>query len=134
MLSRCARGKNALFCHGPVTTPVRPSSPNSSVLARRGPRIAQYVLVVLIVVVAVDALVGEKGLLDRMKAGTEIQSLQSTLGRARVENARLAEQARRLREDPVAIEELARRDFGFMKPGERLFIVKDVRPDGAKKP
>jgi cell division protein FtsB len=121
--------KNALFCHGRVTTSARPSGSASSTLARRGPRIAQYVLLALIAVVAVDALVGEKGLLDRMKAGAEIRGLESTLGRARAENGRLGEQARQLREDPVALEELARRDFGFIKPGERLFIVKDVRPD-----
>ena len=110
----------------PVTTLLRPSGSNSGALARRGPRIAQYVLLVLIAVVAVDALVGEKGLLDRLKAGAEIRGLEATLGGARTENGRLTELARRLREDPVAVEELARRDFGFIKPGERLFIVKDV--------
>ena len=115
-----------------VPTPLRPSAPNSGTLARRGPRIAQYVLLVLIAVVATDALVGERGLLDRIKAGAAIRGLEAAVGRARAENARLNEQARRLREDPAAVEELARRDFGFIKPGERLFIVQDVRPDETK--
>lgn len=124
--------KNALFCHELVPTPLRPSRPNSGTLARRGPRIAQYILLVLIAVVAVDALVGEKGLLDRLKAGSEIRALEATLGGARAENSRLGDQARRLREDPGTVEELARRDFGFIKPGERLFIVKDVKPEQAR--
>ena len=34
--------------------------------------------------------------------------------------------ARRLREDPAAIEEIARRELGLIKPGERVFILKDV--------
>ena len=31
-------------------------------------------------------------------------------------------EARRLREDPTAIEELARRELGLIKPGEKVFI------------
>jgi len=34
--------------------------------------------------------------------------------------------ARRLREDPSGIEDQARRELGLIKPGEVLFIVKDV--------
>jgi cell division protein FtsB len=33
-----------------------------------------------------------------------------------------------LKEDPAAIEEVARRELGLIKPGERLFILKDVPP------
>ena len=38
----------------------------------------------------------------------------------------LRDMARRLREDPAAIEEQARRELGLIKPGEVLFIVKDL--------
>jgi cell division protein FtsB len=34
--------------------------------------------------------------------------------------------ARRLRDDPAAIEEQARRELGLIKPGEVLFIIKDI--------
>jgi cell division protein FtsB len=33
-----------------------------------------------------------------------------------------------LREDPNAIEELARRELGLIRPGETLFIIKDIPP------
>jgi cell division protein FtsB len=33
-----------------------------------------------------------------------------------------------LREEPAAIEEEARRELGLIKPGETLFIVKEVPP------
>jgi cell division protein FtsB len=45
---------------------------------------------------------------------------------------RLREEARRLREDPTAVEEIARRELGLIKPGERLFIVKDLVSTGRR--
>ena len=49
--------------------------------------------------------------------------------RQRTENDRLREQIRRLSgEDPTAIEEIARRELGLIRPGERLFIIRDVTP------
>ena len=50
----------------------------------------------------------------------------------RVENQRLREQARRYREDPSAIEELARKDLGLIKPGEKLFIIRDQPAPGPR--
>jgi cell division protein FtsB len=44
----------------------------------------------------------------------------------------LREDARRLREDPAAIEEIARRELGLMSPGEKLFIIRNVEPPAGK--
>ncbi len=76
----------------------------------------------------VDAIVGEKGLIAMLKARQQYEALEQSLARARSQNSQLREEARRLREDPAAIEEIARRELGLMKPGEKLFIIKDVRP------
>ncbi|MGH9959122.1 MAG: FtsB family cell division protein [Pyrinomonadaceae bacterium] len=95
----------------------------------RGRRALQYLLVFVSCVLVVDAVVGEKGLTAMVRARQEYEALELSLARSRGENARLREEARRLREDPVAIEEIARRELGLMKPGERLFIIRDVRPD-----
>jgi cell division protein FtsB len=78
--------------------------------------------------VAVDALVGDRGLLAMLRARKEGEELSATIARERAENARLREDARRLAEDPAAIEEVARRELGLIKPGERVFIVKDIPP------
>lgn len=94
----------------------------------RGRRALQYVIVFVSCVLVVDAIVGEKGLIAMMKARQAYQALEESLGRARSENARLREEARQLREDPITIEEIARRELGLIKPGERLFIIKDLRP------
>ena len=99
---------------------------------RRRRRAIQYVVVLIGCVIIVDALVGEKGLLAMQKARQQYQALESALAGARGDNDRLREEARRLREDPSAIEDLARRELGLIKPGEKLFILKDVPPPAAK--
>jgi len=58
--------------------------------------------------------------------GLRYSALERSLERSRTENAALREMARRLREEPAAIEEQARKELGLIKPGEVLFIVKDI--------
>ena len=100
---------------------------------RRGRRAVQYVLILVGGVLIVDALVGDKGLVQTLKKRDEYRALEQTLVRTRSENARLREEARRLREDPSAIEEIARRELGLIKPGEKLFIIRDVPPAGSRR-
>jgi cell division protein FtsB len=97
-------------------------------LGRRGQRIARYVLGFITVVLVIDAIVGEKGLLALLKARQDFHAVEDALQRSRQQNIDLREQARRLREDPSAIEEVARRELGLIKPGEKLFIIKDQPP------
>ena len=78
-----------------------------------------------------DALAGDRGLLAMLRVRGQYNALASTLARERADNARLAERARRLREDPAEIEDVARRELGLIKPGEKVFIIKDVEPPRA---
>lgn len=91
-------------------------------------RLVQLALLFVASVIVVDGLIGERGLLAILRARQEGERLAATIAHQRVENARLREEARRLREDPTAIEEVARRELGLIKPGERVFIVKDIPP------
>jgi cell division protein FtsB len=102
------------------------TQPNQFV--RRGRRLARYVLGLVTVILVIDAVVGEKGLLALLKARRDFSAVEQALGQARHENIQLREDARRLREDPTAIEEMARRELGLIKPGEKLFIIKDAAP------
>ena len=88
----------------------------------------QYLVLLVGCVLVVDALVGDKGLIAMVKARQQSKALETSLGRVRADNAKLREEARRLREDPTAIEDIARRELGLIRPGEKLFIVKDVEP------
>ena len=91
----------------------------------RSRMIVHALLLLAAAVIVLDALAGDRGLLAMLRVRREYKELAATVARARADNARLAEQARRLREDPAAIEEVARRELGLIKPGEKLFIIKD---------
>jgi cell division protein FtsB len=93
---------------------------------RRG-RIVRYLIIAVGCVLIIDALVGDRGLLAMVKALQQYRSLETSLVRSREDNAQLREQARQLREDPQAIEDIARRELGLIRPGEKLFIIKDVK-------
>jgi cell division protein FtsB len=95
---------------------------------RRSRRILKSVFLLAGCVLVIDALVGDKGLLAMIQARQEFRNLEQSLADVRAENARLRDEARRLREDPSAVEDLARRELGLIKPGEKLFIIRDVAP------
>jgi cell division protein FtsB len=94
----------------------------------RNRRILHVSLVLVVAIIVLDALAGDRGLLAMLRARHEYDQLAASVSRQRAENARLRDQARRLREDPGAIEEIARRELGLIRPGERVFIVKDIPP------
>jgi cell division protein FtsB len=96
-------------------------------------RIIEVLLIFAAVLTLVDGLVGNRGLPAILRARHEYDELAAGIARQTAENARLREEARRLREDPAIIEEIARRDLGLIKPGEMVFIVKDVPPPAARK-
>jgi cell division protein FtsB len=100
--------------------------PTKAPPAGRGRRLLRHALIFITLVIVIDAIAGEKGLLALLQARREYSALERSLDRARTENAELREMARRLREDSTAIEEQARRELGLIKPGEVLFIVKDI--------
>jgi cell division protein FtsB len=98
-------------------------------------RIVQWLLVGVAIVVLVDALVGDRGLLAMLRARQEHDEIAGAIARQRTENARLRDVAKQLREDPATIEEIARRDLGLIHPGEKVFIIRDVaRPSGVTPP
>ena len=94
----------------------------------RNRRIVHWLLLFVASVIVVDGLVGDRGLLAMMRARHQYDELSATIARHRADNARLRDEARRLTEDPSAIEEIARRELGLIRPGERVFIIKDVPP------
>jgi cell division protein FtsB len=89
-------------------------------------RVVLLLLLVFAAIVVIDALVGDGGLLAVMRAQKHYGSLATGLERLKAENEQLREANRRLRDDPAALEEAARRDLGLMKPGEKVFIIKDL--------
>lgn len=96
----------------------------ASTFRRRG---VHLLLMFVTLVLVVDALIGEKGLMESMRAQRQYQELVSSLDTLRRENAGLRDDARRLKEDPATIENLAREELGLIRPGEVVFILKDEK-------
>lgn len=78
-------------------------------------------------VLVVDGLAGDSGLLERVRASREYAAQARAVEGIRSENQQLREEILRLRDDPAAIESVARQELGLIKPGELLFIVRDVK-------
>ena len=91
-------------------------------------RLLQYGLAFVTILLVADALVGDKGFLDALRARKQYREVTAALAQRRQENARLREEIRRLREDPARIEAVAREELGLMRQGEVLFIVHDEKP------
>jgi cell division protein FtsB len=94
----------------------------------RNRRFVHWIVLFVASVIIVDGLVGDRGLLAMLRARHDYDVMSAAIARQRADNARLRDEIRRLTSDPAAIEEIARRDLGLIKPGERVLIIKDLPP------
>ena len=79
----------------------------------------------------VDAIVGDRGLLTMLRARQQYEAATAALAQQKAINEQLRADIERLSNDPAAIEELARGELGLMRPGEKVFIIKDLKPPAA---
>jgi cell division protein FtsB len=117
----------------PAPAAIRP--PRSRRRVRVGPdvrerrrRILRDVLLAGAAILIVNAVVGENGYLATLRARQEQERVRAEVTRLRQDNQQLRELARRLKVDPIAQEEAARRQFGLIRPGETLVILRDAKP------
>jgi cell division protein FtsB len=92
------------------------------------------VLVLVLVLAVVDGVFGERGLLANIDVRQRIAAKQSSIDEMTTRNDTLTEEIRRLREEPSAVEELAREELGLIKDGELLIILRDTPPTTAQPP
>jgi cell division protein FtsB len=59
----------------------------------------------------------------------KIEALRGELDALRAENARLSAEITDLRQNPRAIERLAREELGLARPDETVFLIRDASPD-----
>jgi cell division protein FtsB len=95
---------------------------------------AQVALGFVAALLIVNALIGDRGYFELHQVKRDHALAVAELTQARQRNAALRERARRLRDDPQAIEEAARRELGLMKRDEFVFIVRDVPAAAAARP
>jgi cell division protein FtsB len=100
---------------------------------RRRRRIVEAVLIFAACLFLIDALIGDNGWVASRRAREESAALERELAEAKAEQETLIEEARRLTSDQATLEDAARRDLGLIKPGEKIFRIRDVAP-GATNP
>jgi cell division protein FtsB len=114
--------------------PRRPSSRRSlhSTLAVRDRRrkLFRYALAAGVAVLIVNSVVGENGYLATLRARRQLEVLASEVAKLEADNEQLRELGKRLKDDPTALEDAARRELGLVRQGETLVIVRDGKPAG----
>ena len=90
-------------------------------------RLLNRLLIFATIVLLVDSLVGDRGVVERTRARRVYQQEAAALEAMRAENDALRDRIHRLRDDPAAIESIAREDLGLIRPGEVLFIIRDLQ-------
>ena len=88
-----------------------------------GPRMLAGVAIVL----AANAVFGERGVMETVRARQAYAAGAADVGRLRQESAALRDEMQRLREDPDTIEAVARGDLGLIRRGEIVITVRDLR-------
>jgi|SoiMethySBSTD1v2_1073268.scaffolds.fasta_scaffold158259_4 cell division protein FtsB len=94
----------------------------------RRQRILIWGLSIGLCVLLVNALIGENGYLATLRSERENAIAMAALARIRLENRQLQQAAQRLKSDPKAVEEAARRELGMIRPGETVVVVRDAAP------
>ncbi len=90
-------------------------------------RLEKILLTTLVIIafgIAGAAVVGKHGLLTYINMQNRYEQMQEECERLREENERLRQEIQALRKDPEAIEEVARKELGMIKPGEVLYKFK----------
>jgi cell division protein FtsB len=79
---------------------------------------------------ALLAMVGERGFWEVYKYSRHLQRVESRIRSLEEENQRLQRQVTGLRSDPYQVEKLAREDLGLARPDEFIFeIVEEPSPE-----
>ena len=126
--ARLSMARSFVLWYARIVDPDSSARPRSVRARRPGGRAIGYLLLFGTCALVANALVGESGLLATRMASRQQARLAGQIAALKGQNEGLREHVRRLREDPTFIEEIARREFGLMYPGERVFILRSDSP------
>lgn len=74
----------------------------------------------------------DEGVMHVFRERSRLQELSHSVNGLRDENNRLRAEIKALREDPRAVEKLAREDLGLSKEGEIVFILEAEAPEAGR--
>ena len=90
-------------------------------------RLLTLVLLFCALALVIDAVAGERGWIANSRNRRQVEQDERALAAKQRENADLTDYRDRVkRKDPATLEEIARREHGLIRPGEKLFILKEA--------
>lgn len=88
--------------------------------------LALFVTLSLLGFIAYDSFLSDGGFKRIEALKTELELKEAELLELQDQHLQMQEAIRRLKTDPTAVEEVAREQLGFIKPGERVYILSHV--------
>src|SRR3990172_3766985 len=111
---------------------LRPRTEKTDVSLKR--KALSLALFLIVAASTLNALFGDRGLLELVKARQEIESLDREIVTLRTQNQSLLEEIRALKTSPLAVERLARENLGLVKPGEIVLLIRDTGRNSDSRP
>ena len=100
---------------------------NTLAKQRRRSRQVRLAVVFLGSVLLLDAVFGERGLFETLRSRQDLVRARQQLSDLRRQNEALRSEVRRLEQDPATLELVARQQLGFVRRGEILVVLTDVK-------
>ena len=92
-------------------------------MTRRHPRTGRLLLAFAAAILVANALAGDRGLTATVRARHDRRALTAEIDSLRAENARLRARVQALRNDPAAIEAIARQELGLLRRDEKVVVI-----------
>ena len=86
-------------------------------------KLATAGVLALAAMVAYHAMFGANGMVAYQNKRVELKSVGVEVEKLQQENQQLSDQIKALKSDPKAIEKEARENFGYARPGERIYLL-----------
>ena len=83
----------------------------------------RYGLIALAAALLFALCLSENGLFGYLKLRSRIAASEASIGRLQEENAALRSELERLRKDDRYFEDVARKRFGFIREGEKVYRI-----------
>ncbi len=88
-------------------------------------RILVFLGVFVFLILIINILFGEKGILDVIKYRNEISKLEEKIKKLEKKKRKLEIEIEFLENEKYAVEPVARKELGYIKEGEKLLIIND---------
>ncbi len=94
----------------------------------------RYGVAFLMLLLLMHGIFGDHGYLAMRRARADVDRLREEIQKLNEENRRISGEVRALKNDPAAIERLAREEMGLARPGELIFRLPENPADGGAAP